>query len=175
MYDRQANQSFSLADKDNGQNTFSLQQNMNGNMQSGYYQARQNMQSAGGYNPLCLQPQRSDGFNQSYGTGFDASKSSNSPFQNMSGIGYTGTHGGMPGMNGSLHAGLNNDIGSGMTNGMTNPMAQGMTNAMENGLHNGGMPTSMNQALSNGNNNHSTGAQFQSANNAGQNTGFEVQ
>lgn len=170
MYGRQANQGFNLTDKENNHNAFSMQQSMNGNMQPGFYQQRQNMQSGGGFNPLCLQPQRSDNYNQAYGTGFDESKPSSSPFQNMNSMGYTGTHGGMSAMNG-----LSNGMANGMTNGMTNPMSQGMTNAMNAGLHNG-MPNSMNHALTNGNNNSlNNGIQFQSGGNAGQSTGFDVQ
>lgn len=165
MYGRQDNQNFSLVDKENDRNAFPMQQNTNTNMQSGFYQPCQNMQSGGGYNPLCLQ--RPDSFNQVYSTGFDTSKPSNSPFQAMNGMGYNDMHAGLNGLSGSL--GLSNDLSNGMTNGMNNTVS--MTNGIANGLHSG-----TNNILSHGlNSATNNGSQYQRGNNSGQNNGFDVQ
>lgn len=159
MYGRKTNPQYNL-DKENDQNVFAMQQNANTNMQSGYFQPRQNMQPAGGFNPLCLQ--RPDAFNQVYGPGFDTSKPSNSPFQNMNGLGFDSIHTGMGGLGGGLHPGLSNDLNNGMTNSMVNTMA--------NGLHGG--VNSLSHGLNGGPNN---GAQYQPGNNQGQSNGFDVQ
>lgn len=99
MYGRPLNHQFTMYDKENDRNAFSLQQTSN---MHGYFQPRQNMEP-GAFNPLCVQ--RQDNFPNVYDQVFDSFKPSNVTFQPMSSMGYSGLHGGI---NTGLSNGSNN-------------------------------------------------------------------